>query len=135
MWRTDDGVVHVNRIASPGAYIEPSLRSRLNRLTDEEKVALYYEIGAQASELSEQLFAAPFDPVVEQSFEAAWLPDEYQLVDDEDAAVAVLVSNQALTTPERWRLELVCLVPDYLLDTGPKWRKWKRIMKKINVIP
>jgi hypothetical protein len=134
MWRTDDGVVHVNRIASPGSYIESSLRRRLDQLADEEKVALYYEIGAQVTELTDQLFSAPFDPLIERSFETAWLPDEYQLVDDDGAAFSVLVSNQALTTPERWRLELVSLVPDYLLDTGPKWRKWKRIMKKIDVI-
>jgi hypothetical protein len=135
MWRTDEGVVHVNRIASPGAYIQSSLRRRLDQLADDEKVSLYYEIGAQASELTEQLFSAPFDPLIERSFEEAWLPDEYQLVDDEGAELAALVSNQALMTPERWRLELVSLVSDYLFDTGPKWRKWKRIMKKLDVIP
>ena len=134
MWRTDDGIVHVNRIASPGAYIESSLRRRLDRLSDVEKVSLYYEIGAQASQLSDQFFSAAFDPLIERSFEGARLPDEYQLVDEEGAALAVLVSHQARTTPERWRLELVSLVPDYLLDTGPKWRKWKRIMKKLDVM-
>jgi len=132
MWRTADGIVHRNR-GTPGYFIDASLRDRVDRLRDEEKVALYYQLSAVATRyLNEASASASIDSEVEARFDGLWLPDEFRLVDTSDDFLDLVV-NQTDLVPDRWQVEFSSLLPDYLLDTGPSWRRWKKIARKLRL--
>lgn len=134
MWRTSDGVVHYNRIAEPGNYIDPLLRRRLDALSDEQKVSHYYALDQSVAEAIEVIaHSGDVDGLTEAPFEGEWLPESYRLMDGDSASLEELVLNQAGQTPSRWRVELISLAPTYLLDTGPKWRRWKQIMRTLEI--
>lgn len=68
----------------------------------------------------------------EQEYEGLVLPDDFKLDTDTgggdlmDAITAVVTR-----TPLRWRLELADLVPQYVADYGPRWRKYKKLVRAL----
>lgn len=131
MWLSSDGTFNTVRV-DPKYFLSKRLRRDIDDMSDMEKVRLDIDVRSQRESVIQAIMSVPYS-AEERDFEGLVLPDEFQI---DLAGVGVNLTDAIMTvvasTPLRWRLERADLIPQYVADYGPSWRKYKKLVRAID---